>query len=251
MDLVNTVSLFTDNNYVVIKNDNLKKFALFSGSQDELFSKPLCEILNISSEVFDDAMTKNNINENCAFILLHNHFMASNNKLALFIFYVKVEKHTDGYEFIFVNWLDLVYTAFNTLQWAHDLLITYNKKYSSVRSSVDMYVFKALYPLIVHQANSGLLGLSNENIYNTLYSLSNVKPKFSKDYKSNVYRRIMTNIKKIFADNYFELHDFVKLEPDLLIKCELNGRCIPDLILTQNALFEVSQDNLINSILKG
>ena len=248
---INIMNCFVDNEYVLRKCDMKLREVLNFTAYSSLPNKNIFDVLQLTGDAVNNAMKKLSTKESVSFMLLYNNHMKPNNSPALFVFYVYVAKKTDGYEFTFVNWLELVHSMHDSLNWAYNQLTTYNNKFVNVKSSVDVYAFKALYPIVAHRYNCGLLGLSNESIYSTLRCVINVKPRFSKDYKDNVYERLVTSMKKEIKDSYVDIHDLLKAESGLDIVCESSGICIPHLILSENYLFSTHENNLANYVIKS
>ncbi len=244
------MNCFVDAKYMLRKYD-FKLREVFSFSELDLLNKNIFEILGLNNEIVRHSMRKLLSNNSVSLMLLHNHYMKSKNVPALFVFYVYVTKKIDGYNFRFVNWLELVHSMHDSLNWAHNLLTTYNNKFVNVKSSVDVYAFKALYPIVAHKYNDGIYGLSNDNIYSILRCVINIKPRFSKDYKNNVYERLTTSMKKEANNKYVDIYDLMKPSSGLDIKCKSSGICIPRLILSENYLFSVHEDNLATYVMKN
>ena len=221
---------------------NIHSQRLFGLSQH---TKPLLrDILQVNlADYISEEMT---VNEQKSFILFKNSTTKPNtSNNAILVLYCLVSKHDNGYQLLFVNWLNWLHYITRSLEVSYLFMSEFNNvrtKEEFVKIS-DAGCYKALFPLITYIPNKSTSGVGQISLFEIMRIFIKQRDNslYTRDYARNVYSRIRTNLKQDYNLTSIDFIDLLK-NPKLL-KINFNGHIyLIDTLLIKNIFLKINPD---------
>lgn len=216
--------------------------------EKDLITTPFAEALNLRQQDLIPLFNSLDISQISPLLVFSNsHKLSTDKAPKMFIYYLLVKRHANGYLIYCANWLNHIHHVRNSLDLNYLNLSTINTKSNNISQFFnrisEVAIFKAFYPLILYKTkkvnSTHMWALTKAFMHNG---------KFTKDYAQHTFSRLRTVIKYEFGYPEADIYEFIKDNNYCVI--ETNGEYyVPKTILKHGLIFKIQSDELLNYLL--